>query len=322
MILRDPSAARIERARVAYFAALRTCPASGAGVHAWVLGAANRAALAGIPAAQAASEIEGAMTRPPAPRSEVRDAVAKAYREHDDLAAAAASGLPIPPKREKPKPNPAAAAEFIRRGGGAGEAEMWEASPVRMFWGDDWRQDACAVLRALFRPGELVFCGGTHDRDTIRPRDEWIDLFEHGGEIPPFLCVNPLKAEGGTTAGGTCSRRCDDAVSAFRHAVVEFDGMPLADQFAFWAGWGLDAVTAVTFSGSKSLHALLRVDCKSREEWERDVRGCLFERHLIPLGCDGTCRNPSRLSRLAGARRADKGGAVQKLWFVREELAA
>jgi hypothetical protein len=102
--------------------------------------------------------------------------------------------------------------------------------------------------------------------------------------------------------------------------VAEFDGMPLADQFAFWMGWGLDAVTAVTFSGSKSLHALLRVDAANREEWEKSVKGGLFRRVLVPLGCDRACVNPARLSRLAGARRADKGGAVQKLLFVRGSL--
>ena len=97
--------------------------------------------------------------------------------------------------------------------------------------------------------------------------------------------------------------------------------MPRADQLNFWLGWGLDTVSAITFSGGKSLHAVLRVDAEDREDWEKNVRGRLFRRTLIPLGCAGACQNPARLSRLAGARRADKGGAVQKLLFVREELA-
>jgi hypothetical protein len=164
-----------------------------------------------------------------------------------------------------------------------------------------------------------VFCGDTFGK-TVRPRDEWIARFMGGESIPPLLCVNPLKPEGGQTAGGKPSPRCDSAVAVFRHAVAEFDGMPLAEQFAFWKGWGLDAVTAVTFSGSKSLHALLRVDCADREEWEKSVKGGLFRRVLVPLGCDRACANPARLSRLAGARRAERGGAVQKLLFVREAL--
>ncbi len=306
------------RAIEAYRAALASCPPSGGGVHGWMMAAANHAAAAGVPSAVALSEITAAASRPPSPAGEVRDTVARAYRE-----AGARVGLGlgayVPPSVQETRPAPLSAAEFVRKGEGAGEAELWEASPVRIDWGDDWRMDACALLRALFLPGELVFCGDTFGRE-VRPRDEWISRFMAGNTIPPLFCVNPLKPEGGVTTGGKPSPRCDTAVAVFRHAVAEFDGMPLADQFAFWMGWGLDAVTAVTFSGSKSLHALLRVDAANREEWEKSVKGGLFRRVLVPLGCDRACVNPARLSRLAGARRADKGGAVQKLLFVRGSL--
>lgn len=309
----------MNRAMENYRAALSACPPSGAGVHAWMLGTANHAAAAGVDAAQAVAEITAAASRPPSPAGEVRDTVARAYREAGARVGMGLGTLPPPPRRPKPIPAPNAAADFIRRGAGAEEVDFWEASPVRIDWGDDWKMDACALLRALFLPGELVYCGDTFGK-TVRERDDWIDRFSAGEPIPPLLCVNPLKKEGGKTAGGQPSPRCDDAVAVFRHAVAEFDGMPLAEQVAFWMGWGLEAVTAVTFSGSKSLHVLLRVDCAGREEWEKKVKNGLFRRHLIPLGCDGACANPARLSRLAGAVRADKGGAVQKLLFVREEL--
>lgn len=309
----------MNRAMENYRAALAACPPSGAGVHAWMLGTANHAAAAGVDAAQAVAEITASMTRRPSPAGEVRDTVARAYREAGARVGMGLGTMPPPPRRPKSTPAPKSAADFIRRGAGVEEVDFWEASPVRLNWGDDWRMDACALLRALFLPGELVFCGDTFGK-TVRKRDEWIARFMGGEPIPPLLCPNPLKAEGGMTAGGKPSPRCDDAVAVFRHAVAEFDGMPLADQFRFWWGWGLDASTAVTFSGSKSLHVLLRVDCAGRAEWEKQVKNGLFRRHLIPLGCDGACANPSRLTRLAGAVRADKGGAVQKLLFVREEL--
>ncbi len=301
-----------------YRDALAACPPSGGGVHAWMLGTANHAAAAGIDAATAAAEITAAASRPPSPAGEVRDTVARAYRE---AGARVGMGLGVyVPPRPKPRPAPVSAAEFVRKGEGAGEAELWEASPVRIDWGEDWRMDACALLRALFLPGELVFCGDKFGRE-VRPVEEWLERFTAGEQIPPLLCPNPLKAEGGLTAGGKPSPRCDDAVAVFRHCVAEFDGMPLAEQFAFWMGWGLDAVAAVTFSGNKSLHVLLRVDCASREEWNKEVRNGLFRRRLIPLGCDGACANPARLTRLAGAQRPGKGGTVQKLLFVREALA-
>lgn len=300
-----------------YRDALRAAPARNAGrTHSWMMGAANLAAAAGVDVATAEADLLAAMPRKPNPPGEVRAALAKAYRERG--AAVRFGAVPFIPK---PNPKPAAktAAAFIRAGGGAGEADLWEASPVRIAWGDEFWRDAVALLRALFRPGELVFCGDRYGR-TVRARDEWCERWEGGEPVPPFLCVNPLKPGGGVTSGGKLSPRCDDAVAVFRHAVAEFDGMPLDDQLNFWMGWGLDAVAAITFSGSKSLHAVLRVDAASRGAWDREVRDGLFRRRLVPLGCDRTCANPSRLSRLAGARRPDKGGTVQKLLYVREPL--
>jgi len=278
--------------------------------------AANYAAADGIDPERAVVLITSAMSRAPAPASEVTAAVAKVYDERGIHAGNLGTGVFQP----KPTPAPLSAAEFIKRGAGATEASLLEASPIHITSDDDPRLSTCTLLRALFRPGELVYCGDTFGK-TVRPRDEWIDRFMRGESIPPFLCANPLKAEGGVTAGGQPSPRCDDAVAVFRHAVVEFDEMPLSDQFRFWKGFGLETVTAITFSAGKSLHALLRVDAVDRAEWDRAVKDGLFRRRLIPLGCDKACVNPARLTRLAGACRPDKGGAVQKLLFVREELA-
>jgi hypothetical protein len=312
----------MSRALENYRAALGACPIPGGGVHAWMLGTANHAAAAGVDAGQAVAEITAAATRRPSTPSEVRDTVARAYRERgEQLGPGGVWGnkLFYPPTRPKPIPAPLTTADFIQRGDGAEEVDFWEASPVRITWGEDYWQDAVALLLALFYQDELVYLGDQYGK-TVRKRDDWIADIVAGAPIPPLLCVNPLKHGGGMTAGSKPSPRCDDAVAVFRHAVAEFDGMSLANQFAFWWGWGLGAVSAVTFSGSKSLHVLLRVDCTTRQAWDRDVKNGLFRRRLIPLGCDGACANPARLSRLAGASRADKGGAIQKLLFVREPL--
>lgn len=299
-----------------YAEALRACPWAGGGVHAWMLGTANLAFRADVPEAKAIAEITAAASRPPHPAREVRDAVEKAYRLQ------AAHGLALPPKPITPKPTrkPLVFEELVRCGDGADESFFWDESPVRIDWGDEWWRDAVALLHALFLPSELVYCGDLFGK-VVRERDEWCLRWKAGEPVPPFLCVNPLKADGGMTAEGKPSSRCDDAVAVFRHAVAEIDERTLAEQMAFWAAMGLDGVTSITFSGGKSLHVVLRVDCRDRDEWDRSVRDGLFLRYLVPLGCDGACKNPARLSRLAGAMREDKGGAVQKLLFVREELS-
>ncbi len=308
------------RALENYMVALRTCPPSGRGVHAWMMATANHAAAAGIDQAQAVSEITAAASRPPSPGGEVRDTVARAFRERG--ARVEFGAFPFPPPRPKPKPKPAplTAQAFVEAGCGATASDIWEASPVQPAWGDGWQGEAIAQLTALFKPGELVFCGDRYGKE-VRPVEEWVARLAKGAKIPPFLCVNPLKQGGGMTAGGKPSPRCDDAVAVYRHTVAEMDDMPLADQLAFWRGLEFTGVVTLTYSGSKSLHAVLRVDMASREEWNRDIRDGLFSKLLIPLGCDKTCVNPSRLSRLAGSIRADKGGTVQKLLYCREALA-
>ncbi len=97
----------------------------------------------------------------------------------------------------------------------------------------------------------------------------------------------------------------DEGVAAYRHALVEFDGVPLEQQFAVILATRLP-VSAVVYSGGKSLHAWVRVDAADLETYRRRV-GVI---HSLPLlaaaGMDKANKNPSRLTRLPGARRKDK----------------
>ena len=95
----------------------------------------------------------------------------------------------------------------------------------------------------------------------------------------------------------------DEGVAAFRHALVEFDSVPLDQQFAIVLATRLP-VSAVVYSGGKSLHAWVRVDAPDRETYKLRVAAI----HALPLlaGMDKANKNPSRLTRLPGARRGDK----------------
>lgn len=308
-----------------YLDALATCPAPGQGqTHGWKMTVANLGALAGVDAATAEREILDALgPRAAEKRTGVRAAIEKAYRERRGMECGT---LPKVPTRPKPKRADKTAGEFIRRGGGRTAADLRALSPVTIDWGADERwKGACALLRAMFMPGELVACGIIHkDRRgaqmTVRTCAEWCQRFRDGEWIPPTVVINPLKPEGGKTKSGKPSKVCDDAVAVHRHAVVEFDKRPLAEQVNFWLGWGLDAVTAITFSGNKSLHVIVRVDAADAAEWDRDVRGELYRRRMVPFGADGATANPSRGARLAGAFRADTK-KLQTLLFCREALA-
>jgi len=297
-----------------FFDALRSCPSAGAGVHSWVMSCANLAAIAGLSPADAERDILQAMTRPPSPSAEVGTALAKAYQEHKPGEHFTPRSIATP----KPKPLPLTREAFILRGDGATEADWHEASPFRLDW-EPGPRDAAALLRVLYRPWEFVFCGERYGgAEDVRTAAEWIAAFDDGRPVPPHFIPNPLTGREHPLADGKLSRRGDSAVAGFLYAVAEFDGMDKADQLAFWWGFRTAPIVALIDSGGKSIHAILRVECETRDEWERDIEGQLFPRVLVPLGCDPACRNEAHLSRLPGHYRAEKG-AWQRLLYLNPE---
>ena len=143
---------RNARAAERYAEEIRRCPKGGNGVHSWMMTTANLAAIAGIPPMDAEAEIIRSMSRPPSPSSEVAAAIRKAYAEYTP-------GADYTPRRystPKPKPLPQTAQAFIRRGDGAEESGLVEASPIRIGW-EPGPRDALALLGALYAPGEFVF---------------------------------------------------------------------------------------------------------------------------------------------------------------------
>lgn len=91
--------------------------------------------------------------------------------------------------------------------------------------------------------------------------------------------------------------------------------LSLADQLSFWFAVPLP-VAAIVFSGSKSLHGLVQVDCANAAEWKAEVENSLFAQYLTPMGFDPSCRNASRLSRAPGHRRKDTGLCQHLLYLA------
>lgn len=174
-------------------------------------------------------------------------------------------------------------------------------------------------LKACFTAGEFVaYCvprprySQTGEIEGFAPtagetieRDELIKRIEASGSVQQFfsetpsvyLRVNPL------TNGGSK----DDDVTAFRHLLLEIDtdenGAEVLPerQFGAFVSSGLP-ISAVIFSGGKSLHAWVRLDAKDAEEY-RERGKVAFERMRQFLLPDVKCLNPSRYSRFPGALR-------------------
>jgi hypothetical protein len=161
-----------------------------------------------------------------------------------------------------------------------------------------------AQLNALFMPDDPVWIGSAEkDKPVfgrILPRREWVRRIDIAGPPPDcfHLIINPL-GKPGTTKDGRPSTTADANVARCDHVLIEFDGLPLEDQAAFWAGIHEPRLRTLTFSGGKSIHALLFV---GDMPWEEAV-STFRDRRYGPLGVDVKVFTPSRRARLAGGVR-------------------
>jgi hypothetical protein len=304
--------------------------------HTHMLRIANLAALAGIPMSEAEQAILDTMPRPPKPATEIPDTLRKAYAEAGTHTDPAPGLTPEQRKRLRERREQERKAQEEHGQRMAVEAVRKLAGPpiplvdlMRMSPaiepGADFddeatqRQNASLLLNVLFAPSELVFTGDTYDtgRACLDTPTALSERFLNGADVPPFYILNPLTGTEGRTKGGKPSFRADECISSLRYALYECDlpEVSLEMQAAFLAGriragW---PIASIVFSGGKSLHALLRVDCRDASHWQSEIRESLFPK-LAALGADAACVNPSRLSRLPGHRRDN--GNMQSLIFL------
>ena len=159
-------------------------------------------------------------------------------------------------------------------------------------------------LRALFRPGELLCMPWSVSGTVLHPADQIIDFIEQGMQPAPFIAVNPLR-----------DSRSDANVTAYRNFLIEFDEGTLEEQAQRLADFKVP-YTTLTYSGGKSLHAVIALT----EDVGAEAYAELAELIGIVLWeSDPTQKNPSRLTRLAGAVR--ENGQEQTLIEVRRRIS-
>lgn len=94
----------------------------------------------------------------------------------------------------------------------------------------------------------------------------------------------------------------DSNVTAYRYALVESDTLSIERQAAIYAELDLP-VAALVHSGKKSLHAIVRVNATSKEEYRERVNFLHSVCQKNGLAVDTQNKNPSRLSRMPGIMR-------------------
>lgn len=253
---------------------------------------------------------------PPLEGKEVEKTIRSAWQGAESKGVVGAKARPLAAPhgglRHGPRPSPPAAAARP-------PAPALEPPPAKIDTAgaparpDPMADGARAFLAAMFAPEEGVrICPARVDDNgrevpssegTVLSCREWLTRLERYRGNPNlifssdgpglFVSVNPMRLGG--------SRDAD--VTEYRHALLEFDKISLDEQWAILAGSRVP-LSAVTYSGGKSIHGLVKINARDRREFDERVR--TLYAHFAAYLPDEACRNASRFSRLPGARRFDK----------------
>lgn len=181
----------------------------------------------------------------------------------------------------------------------------------------DPAQQLIRYLETLFEPDERVgYVTETWEKDgkffptkgcSDRTAGQLIDALSacHGdlgavlGDYNPkagaWIRFNPLDGQGVK----------NENVTDYRYALVESDNMELEKQNALIRELELP-VACLVYSGGKSIHAIVRIEADTYEEYRRRVDYLYNICRKNGLLLDSQNRNPSRLSRMPGVLRGEK----------------
>ena len=139
----------------------------------------------------------------------------------------------------------------------------------------------------------------------------WNVLGDSDPRAGAWVRVNPLDGKGVK----------DENVTDYRYVLVESDSIPIERQNALIRELELPVV-ALTYTGGKSVHAIVHIDAGNREEYRSRVAYLFDICAKNGLAIDKACKNPSRLSRLPGFQRGDKRQYLIDTDIGKESFAA
>lgn len=194
-------------------------------------------------------------------------------------------------------------------GSGAGKLSPPIANPFEQFVNACFKpDDILSIAPGVVRDGETRAIP-EHGGVNCFTREQWLQRVREKGGIERvfsgrdglFVRINPVQMK---------SRGGDKDVTAFRHVLVESDKLPKEQQERILRDSGLP-IAALIDSGAHSVHAWVRVDAESLEQFHE--RREKIWAALPDFKIDPANKNPSRYSRCPGGLRGD---AVQKLLAV------
>ena len=230
------------------------------------------------------------------------------------------SAFIMPTRPAKPVFDPVKLERIARKLDGA-DAEWFAARSPKQ---PDNRRPA-SFLHELFLPGEKVVVfdvfksQGEHVWTHREPPFDAgeLDAFRTGKPHGVWFLANPVTGEylenrKNEDGSPHLSRRFEGVVTAWRYLLLESDKADPAHWLAALAQIPLP-IAAIYSSGGKSIHALIKVDAASRDQW--DSIADELKPTVITLGADPGAITAVQLSRLPGCERVEKG-ALQRLLYL------
>lgn len=155
----------------------------------------------------------------------------------------------------------------------------------------------------------------------ILSRDKWVEYIRDKG-VPQhdagcWFRPNPCLPQG-SGSGGSIT---DSDIVSFELLLLESDKITIPTQLALFSRFKIP-ISLVELSGGISAHAWARIEAKTHAEFSE--KACRILALLAPFGIDQGNKNPSRLSRLPGAKRkiGATGDGIQKLLWLNPAKAA
>ena len=281
---------------------------------------------------------------PPLPEWEVRSLVRSAQR-HEKGSSGAHVGGGVPPWHEDvpvPRVSGAGRPRDLPDLSGMGPAEMARAW-VRACFHED---DVVCLVRDYRDPRQEFRLFAGELTGLVRGFDPLPSMLARDRGMGWWAVANPLRSLDSPRRDSEVGRMegrhvRDEAVAlpdgsawtrqvwefseapAWHHVLVECDSLPPDEQLEricalFLHGepdaGRLPAADAITWSGGKSYHVLVRCGGATRDDRDDRVRWLYRYCDENGLPVDHHCGNPARLTRLPGARR---GGEMQGLIWCR-----
>jgi hypothetical protein len=185
---------------------------------------------------------------------------------------------------------------------GAGLADLWEASPVRI---EDNGVHTEEIIVRLF-PGNVLICAGRSQSDfDTRLCEHW------RGQIAAmqFIVPSPMSVITGVTKKGKQSKHTLANTGPRRFLVCEFDAGDLDQQAALILHLATFApLVCALHSGGKSLHAWFLVHGQPDAKIEK------FFRYAVSLGADPATWTRSQFVRMPDSIRDN--GKRQTVYFL------